>query len=150
MNSQEKIAPSGKILGNPINPQLSVRRCQGEEEIWQPIYVALNLPLINEFASDFLFGTETVWDRIGKYCAMANLPKPAIPIAAEREMVRREAAEMERIRLRAEKLTAMKRMQEELEAGKQRNLAKGEKWGTKEAKRREIERVRRDIEAKKN
>lgn len=30
-----------------LNPKLSVRRRQGDEEFWLPIYAALNLPLIN-------------------------------------------------------------------------------------------------------
>jgi hypothetical protein len=33
-----------------FNPKLAVRRRQGEEEVWMPVYAALNLPLINEFS----------------------------------------------------------------------------------------------------
>jgi hypothetical protein len=132
-----------------FNPQLSVRRLQGKEEIWQPIYAVLNLTLISEFASDYLFGIETVWERIGKYCAMANISKPAIPVAAEREMARREAAEKERIRLKDEELAKMKRIQDELKALRQCKQTEKPKWGTKEAKRLEIERVRKEIEDRK-
>ena len=74
------------------------------------------------------------------------MPIPSVPIAAEREMARREAAENERIRLQDEKLAEMRRKQEELDAFKQRKLAEKPKWGTKEAKRLEIERVRKEIE----
>jgi hypothetical protein len=33
-----------------FNPKLAVRRRQGDEETWTPVYAALNLPLINEFS----------------------------------------------------------------------------------------------------
>ena len=56
-----------------FNPRLSVRRQHGEEELWTPVYAALNLPLINEFArrDDWEGG---IWDRIAEYMAMAGLP----------------------------------------------------------------------------
>jgi hypothetical protein len=40
----------------------------------------------------------------------------------------------------------LKRKQDELEAFRQRKLTEKPKWGTKEAKRLEIERVRKEIE----
>ena len=132
-----------------FNPQLSVRRCQGEQEIWQPVYAALNLPLINEFARDYDFAADSVRDNIGKYCAMANMPKPPIPIPLERLWAEKEAAEKELAKREAERLAALKRWQEQQAADKQRKLTEEPKWGTKEAKRREIERVRREIEARK-
>jgi hypothetical protein len=69
-----------------FNPKLSVRRRQGDEELWMPIYAALNLPLINEFSRDDEW--ESVWDRIAEYLAMAGLPERTIPIAAERAVAR--------------------------------------------------------------
>jgi hypothetical protein len=131
-----------------FNPQLAVRRNQGEET-WQPIFAALNLPLINEFSRDDEFDIVTVRGQIGQYCAMANMPKPPVPIPVERVFAQREAFEKERISLEIERRAALKHMHDELEADKQRNSIKGAKWGTKEAKRREIERVRMEIEAKK-
>lgn len=72
-----------------FNPALSVRRRQGDTETWMPIYAALNLPFINEFAIDF------IWPRIDQYLSMAGLPERTIPIAAERAIARYEAAERE-------------------------------------------------------
>lgn len=133
-----------------FNPQLSVRRHRGEEEIWQPVFAALNLPLINEFARHFLFEIDSadnriVGNRIEEYCAMANMPKPTAPIPAKQAITRQQAAEMERIKFENKQLAAVKRWQKQ-KLGK---LSKEPKWGTKEAKRHEIERLRREIDAKK-
>ncbi len=72
-----------------LNPKLSVRRRQGEVESWMPIYAALNLPLINEFA------WENEWtgvaDAIENYLESAGLPTRTTPIAAERSIARAEA-----------------------------------------------------------
>ncbi len=132
-----------------FNPKMSVRCGKGDEEVWQPIFAALNLPLINEFARSHLFDYLSDWDRIGEFCELANMPKPSIPIAAEKEMARRESEKLERKKLEEEQRAALKRIQDELEANKKHSVVKEAKWGTKEAKRREIERVRREIEAKK-
>ena len=72
-----------------FNPKLSVRRRRGDEELWVPIYSALNLPLVNEFAWDD--GRDGVGDRIAEYLALAELPERTIPIAAERAVARRKA-----------------------------------------------------------
>ena len=128
-----------------FNPRMSVRRRQGEEEIWQPVFAALNLPLINEFARQYAFEPYLCWNRIEQYCAMANMPKPAVPIAVERVFALREADEAERARKETERCEAMKRLQEQ----RKRELSEKPKWGTKEAKRREIERVRKEIEDRK-
>ena len=132
-----------------FNPQLSVRRRQGEEEIWQPIYAALNLPLINEFARNDEFSIESIREQIEKYCAMANMPKPTIPITMEKWWAQKQAAEKELAEREAEQRAALLRWQKTQEANKQRKLTEEPKWGTKEAKRREIERVRKEIEARK-
>ena len=129
--------------------KLLVRQRNGSEETWQPIYEALNLPLINEFARYHLFEYLSDWNRIGEYCEMANMSEPTIPIAAEREMARREAAQVERARIEAEQHAAEKRRQNELELIRQRKLTEKPKWGTPEAKRLEIERVRKEIEDRK-
>ena len=132
-----------------FNPKMSVRCGKGDEKVWQPIFAALNLPLINEFARSHLFDYLSDWDRIGEFCELANMPKPSVPIAAEKEMARRELEKLERRKLEEDQRAALSRIQNELEANKKHGVVKEVKWGTKEAKRREIERVRREIEAKK-
>ena len=132
-----------------FNPKMSVRCGKGDKEVWQPIFAALNLPLINEFARSHLFDYLSDWDRIGEFCELANMPIPSIPIAAEKEMARREAAKLERSKLEEEQRAALKRIQDVVEANNKLGVVREPKWGTKEAKRREVERVRREIEAKK-
>jgi len=127
-----------------FNPKLLVRRRQGDEELWTPIYAALHLPLINEFSRDD--GWESVWDRIAEYLAMAGLPERTIPIAAERAVARQEALDREREKRANEARAALERRREEQVATPQRQQAEEPRWGTKEAKRMEIERIRRKIE----
>jgi hypothetical protein len=71
-----------------FNPNLAMRRRQGEEERWTPIYAALNLPLISEFSHTDGWGG--VSDAIDHYLALARLPKRTTPVAAERGAVREE------------------------------------------------------------
>ena len=97
-----------------FNPQLSVRRQRGEEEIWQPVFAALNLPLINEFARHYWVETNSAGNWIAenpveKYCTMANLPEPTIPIPAEQALARHQAAEMERIKFENKQRVAVQR-----------------------------------------
>ncbi|MBI3044715.1 MAG: hypothetical protein HYY78_18005 [Betaproteobacteria bacterium] len=127
-----------------FNPKLSVRRRQGDEELWAPIYAALNLPLINEFSMDD--GWESVRDRIAGYLAMAGLPGRTIPIAAERAVAWQEALDREREKREHEERAALERWRNERAATPQHQPAAEPKWGTKEAKRMEIERIRRKIE----
>ena len=127
-----------------FNPKLLVRRRQGDAETWTPIYAALNLPLINEFAHDD--GWESVDDSIAEYLAMAGLPERTIPLAAERAYARQEAVVREReTREREEQAARERRLQEQV-AALQFKRAEPPKWGTPEAKRMEIERIRREIE----
>lgn len=132
-----------------FNPKMSVRCGKGDEEVWQPIFSALNLPLINEFARSHLFDYLSDWNRIGEFCELANMPIPSIPIAAEKEIALRESEKLARRKLEEEQRAALKRIQDELETNKKHTVKKELKWGTKEARRHEIERVRREIEAKK-
>ena len=127
-----------------FNPKLSVRRYQNVEEQWIPIFEALNLPLINEFAvpDD---GWEPIGERIDEYLSMAGLAARTIPIPAERSIARQQAADRERAEREAEKCAALERNR----ATKAAKLTEEPKWGTPEAKRREIERVRREIESRK-
>lgn len=77
---------------------------------------------------------------------MAGLPERTIPIAAERAVARREALDREREDRENEERVALERWREEQAATPQRQQAAEPKWGTKEAKRMEIERIRRKIE----
>ena len=79
-----------------FNPKLSVRRRQGAEETWTPIYAALNLPLINEFALDDDW--DGVGDKTANYLSMAGLPERTIPLVDERGVAQRTAAALERER----------------------------------------------------
>lgn len=133
-----------------LNPQLAVRRRQGEEERWVPAYLALNLPLISEFARF----DEWDWrDSLGEYLdtlfELAGLPARKTPIAAERALAR---AALEEQRL-AEARAAEERRQNEERAARARHLAelaaRQRSWGTPEAKRLEIERIRRALEERK-
>jgi hypothetical protein len=76
------------------------------------------------------------------------MPKPSVPIIAERSIAKQEAARKELVAREAEQHAALERWQKEQEAANEHNPIQEPKWGTPEAKRREIERVRREIEAK--
>jgi hypothetical protein len=126
-----------------FNPKLAVRRRQGEEENWIPIYTALNLPLISEFA--YNDGWISTWDNIDKLVILAGLPERTTPIAGER-FAERQAAKMRELdERRANQLAAKARVRAAAEATQNR----APRWGTKEAKRLEIERVKQEIERRK-
>jgi Ankyrin repeat len=122
-----------------LNPKLAVRRNQSDAAAWVPIYQALNLSFIGEFAWDF------VWERLDEYLAMAGLPERAIPIAAERAVAREQAAARDREKRESEERAALEQRLAEQRAMRKRRETEPPKWGTPEAKRREIERVRREI-----
>lgn len=126
-----------------FNPKLLVRRRQGDVETWTPIYAALNLPLINEFAHDD--GWESVDDSIAEYLAMAGLPERTIPLATERALAQAEAAVRELEKREREEQVARERLEKQV-AALQLKRSEPPKWGTPEAKRMEIERIRREIE----
>ena len=122
-----------------LNPKLSVRIRTGDSEAWVPVYKALNLALINEFVP------EHIWPRIDDYLALAQLPERTVPIAAAEMLARRQAA-MERER----EAEALREEQRKAAAARvaARHPEGPPKWGTPEAKRMEIERVRRELEEK--
>jgi hypothetical protein len=124
-----------------FNPQLQVRRRTRETETWVPIFQALNLPFIHEFARDELR------ERIAGYLALARMPGCAVAVAAERALAQ---AETER-REQEERAERLRREYEERLAARERALLPDQteepKWGTPEAKRREIERLRAKIAA---
>ncbi len=131
-----------------FNPKLSVRRRHGDEETWTPIYAALNLPLINEFGFDD--GWQDVGDNIAQYLSMAGLPERTIPLAAERIYAQRLAAALAREKQDKELAALREKMRQEQAANASGNaVAQRPKWGTPAAKRMEIERIQREIEARK-
>jgi len=114
-----------------FNPQLSIRHRKNGEETWTPIFRALNLPFINEFASDWLTA------RIDVYLEQAGLPERTTPISTERAL-----AKAQEEKLRREQ--AAKALQEQIAAQRARPPA----WGTPAARRAELARIRREVENK--
>ena len=126
-----------------FNPTLSVRRQRDEALSWVPIFEALNLSFVNQFASDF------IWHRIDEYLRLAGLPDRRVPIAYERAVARHAAERREREREAQALLEAEERRKAEMaaaSAARQRAQATAPKWGTPAAKQAEIERIRREIE----
>lgn len=123
-----------------FNPKLAVRRKVDAEETWVPIYQALNLPFVKEFAWDF------IWSRVDEYLALAGLPARTEPIAAERALARQQAAALEQEREAKAREEAIERRRAELLAASRPREPAAPKWGTPEAKRLEIERIRKQIE----
>jgi len=118
-----------------FNPALSIRRRGHDGDSWQSVFAALNLPLVHELAyPDHWPLVSSLWTASGG----ATLP---VPIAGE-NWSKREEALLEKARQHAERLR---------QAEGQRRAAQAEAapWGTPQAKRAEIERVRRQIEARK-
>lgn len=122
-----------------FNPELSVRRKVDGNESWVPIYQALNLPFVGEFAWDF------VWPRLAEYLMLAGLPERAVPIALERLVARQQQAQREQEREAEALKEAVERNEAERLAARQRMAAPPPKWGTPAAKRAEIERIRQAI-----
>ncbi|WP_287462266.1 ankyrin repeat domain-containing protein, partial [Accumulibacter sp.] len=123
-----------------FDPGLSVRRREGEEEVWLPVVSALNLPLISEVSHWDHGEWDSVQKAIDRLLALAGLPARSPPIAAERLLA------VERARDEA-RLAATRALQAESAAagaGAQRAIP----WGSPEAKRLEIERIRQLIEAR--
>ena len=128
-----------------FNPKLAVRRRVAGDEQWLPIYAALNLPLINEFSLPERpehRGWEQVCYAIDRYLALGGLDPRTTAIAAERAVARAEALEAARI---AEERALRERQQAARAAAARQPVM----WGTPEARRQEVERLRRQIEDRK-
>ncbi len=129
-----------------FNPALAVRH--GIDQ-WTPIFQALNLPFVAEFAE--VMAWNNGWLALLDYLQQAGLPTAPTPIAAEREAARQEAAYQEReARIREEA-----RLREEADARQRARLTppvlapepdRDPPWGTPAAKKLAIERLRRQIE----
>jgi len=126
-----------------FNPRLSVRRKVDGAETWVPLYQALNLPFVKEFA------LQQVWHKADSYLAQVGLPAGPTPIAAERALARQQAQEAARAR---EAREHQKALEQKLKLAREVVEARANKpapWGSRLAKQQEIERVRREIEARK-
>ena len=125
-----------------FNPRLSVRHRQGNDETWIPVYAALNLPLINEFALDGEWNG--VGERIAEYLRLAGMPERTIPLTSERRDKTRQDEALARENQHAALTATIDRL-------KQVHLTRAQqppRWGTPEAKRKELERVRQEIAAR--
>jgi hypothetical protein len=132
-----------------FNPALAVRRRSPAGESWVPIWDALNLRFVAECADPHL------WPRIDALLAMAGMPPMAAPIGGART-ARKIAAERERDEALRREMEAMRqaaalaKAQAAVEAppaprSRAPAAASPAPWGTKEARRLEIERVRQQI-----
>jgi hypothetical protein len=100
-----------------FNPALEIRCRDADQSAWRPVLAALNLPLIHEFA------LEHSLPRIESYLAAAGLPSCAVPVALERR--------------RAQQQRAAQRQSESHEP----------RWGTPQARQREMQRLQQRIDA---
>jgi hypothetical protein len=124
-----------------FNPGLSVRRGTGESASWVPLLDALNLSLVVESAAP------NHWAHAAALCARIGRPPAPVPIAAER-YARREAERNEALRVQeARRVEEARRLEEARRARETRVEAAPAppRWGTPQARRLEIERVRRQI-----
>lgn len=92
------------------------------------------------------FALQPVWQPIDDYLALAGMPPRSTPVAAERALAWLDAAAREREHQQAEERAAYQRWLDEQRAKQARAPAAKPKWGTPEAKRQAIERLRQKIE----
>ena len=119
-----------------FNPALAVRRRDASGESWLPIVDALNLRLVAEGAD------HQHWGHINALLDRAKLAPMSTPIGGERVAQQMAAArEQEEAWLR--KQDEMRRREEVA-----RLAAKQPRWGTKVARRMEVERIRRELAEK--
>jgi hypothetical protein len=124
-----------------FNPKLEVRcRARAGEELWRPVFAALNLPLIAESSVQYSRSD------LNEYLAAAGMPACTLPIMAEREAARledetrreqdelrrQEAERLERERTHAE-LAAQRERQRTRQPAHSTSGAKP-RWGTPEAR----------------
>jgi len=129
-----------------FNPALAVRH--GGDGAWTPIFQALNLPFIAEFTE--VMGWNSARPALDDYLQEAGLAPATIPIAAEREWAREEAARLERVARFQEEA----RLCEEAEARRREKVfapvpvpepERDPPWGTPAARKLALERLRRQI-----
>jgi hypothetical protein len=137
-----------------FNPALEVRcRSAAGEEVWRPIFAALNLRLINEFSSQYTRRA------LNEYLTLAGMPPCSVPVMGEREAARLQ----EEIRQQEEELRQLEAERLALEKERAELLARSERartptdavgsassgkprWGTREARWEAMTELQRQIE----
>jgi hypothetical protein len=136
-----------------FNPTLEVRcRLGAGEELWRPVFAALNLPLIGEFSTPYSRSA------VNEYLTAAGLPACPMPIMAERQTARlEEEARREQEELRRQEAQRLEQEKERAELLAQRERRQGQqtahsrteakpRWGTLEARRDAMMELQRRIE----
>jgi hypothetical protein len=124
-----------------FNPMLEVRRrSSAGEEFWQPVFAALNLPLIGEFSTPYSRSS------LNEYLMAAAMPSCPVPVMAEREVARlEEEARRQQEELRRQETQRLERETERAELLAQREHRRAPqtthsttdakpRWGTPEAR----------------
>ncbi|MDB6101677.1 MAG: ankyrin [Gammaproteobacteria bacterium] len=124
-----------------FNPTLEVRcRSSAGEELWRPVFAALNLPLIGEFSTPYSRSS------LSEYLTSAGMPACPVPIMAERETARlEEEARREQEEVRRQEAQRLEREKERAELLAQRERLRTQqathstagtkpRWGTPEAR----------------
>jgi hypothetical protein len=136
-----------------FNPALEVRcRSSAGEELWRPVFAALNLPLIGEFSTQYSRSA------LNEYLTSAGMSAGPLPIMAEREAARLE----EKARRGQEELRRQEAQRRERESARAELLAQRERhrtqqttrstsdtkprWGTPEARQEALMELQRRIE----
>ncbi|MFZ1099647.1 MAG: UvrD-helicase domain-containing protein [Steroidobacteraceae bacterium] len=136
-----------------INPRIAIRRSERGQESWQPVLAVLNLPLIKEFALEYFEPT------VDRWLAEADMQPCAAEFARERTAASRQRGERamalargarerwyrERALLDEEEL-ATPRHSEQADEMVDDELTPIPKWGTPEAREREMRRLQRRID----
>ena len=136
--------------GYQFNPKLLVRRGQGDEIGWQPVFDALNIALVNEFSSTpSHYELDTLHELAGR--PQRNTPLIYERIEAEEKARRRaeEEAEARRIAEQEAYRAEMRRQAQQLQQAKAEKAKKPPPWGSPQAKAFEIERIRQELAKKK-
>ena len=119
-----------------FNPALALRRRDASAKPWQPLFEALNLRFVAEFAHI------RHWERINALLAKAQLTPVPTPIAGEADARELAAA-------RDEEQTWLREIEEARRRRETAPVATTKpRWGTKEARRLEEERIRREVAAR--
>jgi len=136
-----------------FNPTLEVRcRSSAGEELWRPVFAALNLPLIGEFSTPYSRSS------LSEYLTSAGMPPCPVPIMAERETARlEEEARREQEEVRRQEAQRLEREKERAELLAQRERQRTQRarhsttdtkprWGTPEARWDAMMELQRRIE----
>jgi hypothetical protein len=136
-----------------FNPALEVRcHSASGEESWQPVFAALNLPLISEFSTQYSRSS------VNEYLTAASMPACPVPIMAEREAARLEEENRRHQEgLRRQEAQRLEQERERVELLAQRERRRTQqtilpttdakpRWGTREARLEAVMELQRRIE----